>query len=393
MIFDLFHSISDPIVGTRKMGERSSVAAFLRQVQLAEFLGMNTVWCAESHFSSETQKTTSVATIPYFRGEVGINSDSFQLFHLLAQHTKGIHFGTAIHNIVGGSGGPIASADRVNFLRFCNENFWPTKRILRIGVAAGRFPYQNTAFGILPRDQNEEKYWLLIKRYIFLEALEIFLRLLKGEVVNSNLIHRYHLTRDEIQKSNVEKFAMPQSERYEIRRRWEFENVSLVPSVEEDMEHFRIVLGSQDPQALALARKFWDVDLFHLSFTSPEQIEQLHCQLASSCLTWRRERLPRTVLIFIDKDRKKARELADNVLNTYIDAMHGTAQVPKKSVLLERALVGDASEIREQLDPANPRRFHLEDRLMLWFEFNQLDGAAIEGQMKYFWQDVVEKMS
>jgi hypothetical protein len=65
--------------------------------------------------------------------------------------------------------------------------------------------------------------------------------------------------------------------------------------------------------------------------------------------------------------------------------------VPDKKVLLERALVGDA-EIIDQLASENPRRFHQDDRLMLWFEFNQLDGDAIVAQMKCFFRGVVEKI-
>src|SRR5689334_14668679 len=62
MIFDLFHSISDCVVEGSSLGPVKSVEAFLGQAALAERLGMDTVWCAESHFSSEVQKRTSVAT-------------------------------------------------------------------------------------------------------------------------------------------------------------------------------------------------------------------------------------------------------------------------------------------------------------------------------------------
>lgn len=390
MIFDLFHSISDPLIGGKRIGYPQSVLAFLDQVNLAEALGMDTVWCAESHFSSETQKATSVATIPEFYGEVGINCDSFQLFHLIQQRTKHINLGAAIHNIVGGSGGPIASADRVNFLRFCNAYLWKDPRQLRLGVAAGRFPYQNVPFGQLPRDAAETALWPALKRYAFLEALEIFLRLLNGETLNSKQVTRYMISADEAQKALK---AVPPgvSFPYYCKPRWEFEDLTLVPSVEKT-SHFEVVLGSHDPEALTLARKFNDVSLFNLSFTPPEQIEKLHLDLAKGWPTWHRSRLPRTVMVFIDPNPRKARELANYVLDVYIAAMQGTAQVPDKNVLLQRALVGDASEVREQLGPQNPRGFKTDDRLMLWFEFNQLESSAIQAQMKYFWKEVVEKL-
>lgn len=368
MIFDLFHSISDPVVNGKSNGPVASVAHFLDQAVLAESLGMDTVWCAESHFSSEVQKETSVATIPNFFGEVGLNCDSFQLFHLLASRTKRIHLGTGIHNIVGGSGGPIASADRVNMLRFMNESFWPEPRNLRIGVAAGRFPYQNTPFGMVPRNDEEKASWSSIRRTAFLEALEIFLRLLRGEALASSDVSRHgHAPR------------------------WEFERLKLAPEPGKGSS-LQIVLGSADPEALALAQRFWDVDLFNLSFTPPEQIEQLHAKMAATSPRWHRSRLPRTVLVFVDPDRAKARALAERVLDTYVEAMRGTAQVPDKAVLLQRALVGDAAEVREQLSPENPRRFHPDDRLMLWFEFNQLDNDAVKRQMRYFFDEVAGRL-
>src|SRR4051812_14084953 len=105
MIFDLFHSISDPLVRGERIGARRSLEQFLSQVRLAENLGCDTVWMAESHFSSEVQKQTSVATIPAFSGEVGLNADSFQMAHWIQSHTHRINLGIGIHNIVGGSGG------------------------------------------------------------------------------------------------------------------------------------------------------------------------------------------------------------------------------------------------------------------------------------------------
>jgi alkanesulfonate monooxygenase SsuD/methylene tetrahydromethanopterin reductase-like flavin-dependent oxidoreductase (luciferase family) len=394
MIFDLFHSVSDPVVNGKTLGHRTAVSNFLSQVKLAESLGMDTVWLAESHFSSETQKKTCVATIPNFYGEVGLNADSFQFFHLIQSQTQHINLGTGIHNIVGGSGGPIASADRVNMLRFFNENFWEHPRKLRIGVASGRFPYQNTAFGITARTEPERDFWPIVKRTVFLEALEIFLRLLKGEELSSDQIEPYTIQRANVEKEMAKdldrlqrKYAFP----LKMQKRYEFEAVKLVPECKS--ERLEIVLGSSDPEALTVARRFWDVDLFNLSFTPPEQIEKLHEKMAGGCVKpWCRTRLPRTVLIFINPVQKKAEEHANSVLDAYIEAMRGTAMVPDKKVLMERALIGDAKAILDQLCPENPRRFHSGDRLMLWFEFNQTNNEAIKQQMQYFHDEVAAKL-
>jgi alkanesulfonate monooxygenase SsuD/methylene tetrahydromethanopterin reductase-like flavin-dependent oxidoreductase (luciferase family) len=393
MIFDLFHSLSDPVVQNEQLGAARSFGQFLSQVQLAEALGMRSVWLAESHFSSEAQKYGPRPAIPHFQGEVGLNADSFQLFHWLEARTQRIGLGTAIHNIVGGSGGPVASADRVNLLRFINEECWQTPRELCIGVASGRFPYQNAPFGLVPRDPVEALLWPVVERTAFYEAIEIFLRLLAGERLGSGDLERHELSREQAvaaigsaREAELDGIDFP----LRTTPRWTFDALELVPRSSSD--RLRIVLGSSDPKALDVAQRHGSVDLFNLSFTPPEQIEALHAELRRRDPSWSRARLPRTVLVFADPSRALARERANAALDTYIEAMRGTARVPDKNVLLARALVGDAAELREQLAPGASHGFHDGDRLMLWFEFNQLDGPAIEAQMRYFFEQVVEKL-
>lgn len=393
MIFDLFHSLGDPVVRGQSLGAARCFRQFLEQVKLAEALGMRAVWCAESHFSSEAQKSSARPSIPHHAGEVGLNADSFQLFHWIVANTTRIGLGTAIHNIVGGSGGPIASADRVNLLRFMNEECWPTPRELGIGIASGRFPYQNAPFGLAPRNRVEALAWPLFERLAFYEAIEIFLRLVAGERLSSTDLEAHALSREQVLAvagSSAEADLLGVDFPHLVAPRWAFEALQLVPSCPSD--RLRFVLGSSDPKALEIARRHAPVDLFNLSFTPPERIEALHAELAARDPTWKRERLPRTVLVFADPSAARARERADAALDVYIEAMRGTAQVPDKRVLLARALVGDAAELRESLAPGGSRGFHQHDRLMLWFEFNQLDGAEVEAQMRYFFEEVVEKL-
>jgi alkanesulfonate monooxygenase SsuD/methylene tetrahydromethanopterin reductase-like flavin-dependent oxidoreductase (luciferase family) len=389
MIFDLFHSLSDPVVAGQTLGAARCFAQFLEQARLAEDLGMDTVWCAESHFSSETQKLARQPSIPNFGGEVGLNGDSFQLFHWLAANTRRIGLGTAIHNIVGGSGGPIASADRVNMLRFYNRVLWPRPRQLRLGVAAGRFPYQNLPFGIVPRDATEQRLWPHVQRIAFYEALEIFLRLLRGEALSHEQLQVHEISLEQAQQTSGAGELDPSVFPYRPAPRWRFETLRLVPEgVAGDLD---IVLGSADPAALAVAQQHWNVDVFNLSFTPPDKIEALHRAMAAKDSTWSRERLPRTVLVFADPSPARALSRAEAALDTYVEAMRGTAQVPDKVTLASRALIGDAVAIREQLSPGGSRGFQPGDRLMLWFEFNQLDGTAILEQMRYFFEEVVAK--
>jgi hypothetical protein len=99
--------------------------------------------------------------------------------------------------------------------------------------------------------------------------------------------------------------------------------------------------------------------------------------------------MPRTVLVFIDQISARAREMASRCFDVYIEAMRGTVVLPPKDELMARALIGDPSELRDQLSHDNPNGFHHDDRLMLWFEFNQNDHEAIKTQMRLFAEKVM----
>ncbi len=377
--FDLFHSFGKVDLPSLKRRPAEVFQSALSQAQLGDALGLKTFWVAESHFSSEVQKAHHEAVIPNYSGEVGLNADSFQLFWLFRAVTKKMGFGTAILNIVGGNGGPISAADRVQTLCFLN-GLQSDPRDLWMGVAAGRFPYINKPFGIHPRNDYEKLHWSKIKNIIFLEALEIFLELLQGRSWGTK-------------KSKLNAFLSDRDLKYS--RFWNFEELLLVPSLENrDRDKCRFVLGSTDPRARSLALAINDIDIFNLSFTPPQEIETLHLAMSRDCIAnqrrlWHRSRLPRTVMVFIDRASEKAHRMANRALDTYIEAMQGTAQVPDKEILLSRALIGDPIEIKEQLDRNGVRKFHPEDRLMLWFEFNQTNHQDICDQMSLFCEKVM----
>ena len=398
MRFDVFHSIGRVDSGPAPLSDRQVFDAFFDQAACAESLGFGTMWVAESHFSSEVQKRNPEAVIPHYQGEVGLNADSPQLAAWLFAKTKRIGFGTAIFNIVGGNGGPLGAADRIRTLAFMNA-MQAQPRELAIGVASGRFPYINRPFGIVPRNRTEELLWGPCKRLIFAEALEIFLRLSLGEIIGASDLRQHIYTAgllDDMKQwpalvkelgCDADATGIP------YLPRWPFETLKLVPDIDVQRARLSFVLGSADVVARDVGLDFADMDIFNLSFTPPDKIDLTHKEMDSLCRsrsrTWHRGRMPRTVLIFADKDRKKARSMADQAFDTYIEAMRGTVGTPPKEVLLSRALIGDASEIKDQLSPDNPRRFHKDDRLMLWFEFNQTDNDGIQSQMRYFGEKVM----
>jgi alkanesulfonate monooxygenase SsuD/methylene tetrahydromethanopterin reductase-like flavin-dependent oxidoreductase (luciferase family) len=389
MQFDLFHSLGR-IDSLRPIPKDQEIFhQFFRQCREGEALGFNTIWVAESHFSSEVQKHSKQPVIPNYSGEVGLNNDSCQLAHKVWSYTKSMGFGTAIFNIVGGNGGPIAAADRLRALNFLN-NQESSPRKLYFGIAAGRFPYINAPFGIVPRDRTEQLLWPSYQRFIFLEALEIFLRLSNGEELSSDHIRKFRFddkARDTLRQNNL-----PVDTPY--AHRWTFESLKLVPEL--DTPHWlTYVLGSSDPMARDLAFEFADMDLFNLSFTPSAELEKVHTELSAKLSPprkpWHRSRLPRTVLIFIDNSVKKAQERAEKCFDTYIEAMRGTVQLPDRASLMEKALIGDPETIAEQLQPGARHGFHRDDKLMLWFEFNQVDHDDILRQMKLFAKDVMPR--
>src|SRR5271163_2153645 len=85
---------------------------YFDQVRLADELGYDTAWVAETHLSCEVQKTGSQPVTPHFKGEIGLNTDILQLAHVIFAKTKRIAAGSAIRNILC-NGGPVAHAEAV----------------------------------------------------------------------------------------------------------------------------------------------------------------------------------------------------------------------------------------------------------------------------------------
>ncbi len=402
MKFDLFHSIGRIDTLSPRLSDRQVFQHFFSQAKAAEDFGFELVWVAESHFSSELQRTQPNPVIPNYRGEVGLNADGFQVAQKLFASTKKIGFGTAILNIVGGNGGPIAAADRVRTFSWLNS-LSETPRQLHIGFASGRFPYINRPFGIVPRTPCEEVLWREVQRLILLEASEIFIRLLRGEALGSRDLSSlvidascfanadsYRQARDAIGKLSPELLT---DQGITYQQRWQFDPIKLVPAPDAAEVLPRLVLGSSDQKTLDHVFRLHDCDLFNLSFTPPDAIERTHIDMQrrseSFGRVWQRHRMPRTVLIFIDKNSDKAHARASAAIDTYIEAMRGTVMTPPKEVLLARALIGSPAEICEQLSPGHSKGFHPHDRLMLWFEFNQSNHDDIVAGMRLFAEEVM----
>jgi len=388
---DIFFSICQTEVNGYLPSERVMFENFFEQVELADRLGFGTAWVAESHLSTETQKTNPGAVIPHFVGEIGLNTDILQLGHRVFSRTKRIGIGSAIMNILC-NGGPIAAAERIKTFLALHGLDPEEKRTLTVGFASGRFPFINVPYGIVPRDAVESAAWPVVKNRIFEEATEIFLRLLKGETLSSAMIAPRALQRSDFRKDEEWQRALEAYgqyvERIPLAPRWRFPNLKIVPQ-ESRMDLLRLSIGSHDPATQLFANTILPVGVFNLSITPGDEIEKTNERMRDHYHPdggpWQRRLMPRTVLVFINDDAAKAAEEAREALSNYWRALEGTLDEEKVRRATNNALVGDPTAIAAQMR----ERFHPEDRLMLWFDFNNHDSGRVMKNMADFMERVV----
>jgi alkanesulfonate monooxygenase SsuD/methylene tetrahydromethanopterin reductase-like flavin-dependent oxidoreductase (luciferase family) len=386
MELDIFFSISQTDVDGYMPSERIMFENFFEQVVLADRLGFGTAWVAESHLSTEVQKTNPGAVIPHFVGEIGLNTDILQLGHRIFARTKQIGVGSAIMNILC-NGGPIAAAERVRtFLALHGLNH-DERRLLTIGFAAGRFPFINIPYGIVPRNPVEEAAWPVVKNKIFEEATEIFLRLLKGETLSSSMIAKRSLGRKDFRSEAdwqrvVDAYGENAAD-VPLAPRWVFPNLKIVPQ-ESRMDLLRLSIGSHDAATQIFANTILPVGVFNLSITPGDEIQKTNERMATAYHPdgggWRRRLMPRTVLVFINDDPARAAEEARAALSNYWRALEGTLDEEKVRRATDNALIGDAAMLTKQV----AERFHPDDRLMLWFDFNNHDSKRVMKNMEDF---------
>lgn len=411
MKYDIFFSICQTPVDGYTPSEKVMFQNFFDQAILADELGYGCAWVAETHLSCQVQKRNPGAVIPHFEGEIGLNTDILQLAHVLFARTKRIHVGSAIRNIQC-NGGPIAHAEAIKMFMSLHElglsrgggvfeNSAENRR-LEIGFASGRFPFSNVPYGVHPRNALEKAAWPALRGLVFQEATEIFLRLLKGEILGSKdvrpkVLRRANFRSDEdwhaVLKAASES-KIPVVGKAEGRAEiaiaafWKFDPVGVIP-FEAPMGNLSLTIGAHDSETQNFANTILPVGVFNLSITPSAQIEETHRRMASaynkkawgaSDGTWSRRLMPRTALVFIDEDRARAKAAAEKAIATYWKAVEGTLDPKKVAQAVDNAIVGEPGEVAEQMS----ERFNDEDRLMLWFDFNNHDNDHVKKSMRLF---------
>jgi hypothetical protein len=304
------------------------------------------------------------------------------------------------------SGGPIAQAERIaNTLHLLGMN--PDEhRKLHVGFSAGRFEFMARPYGIVPRNAVEEAAWPALRGQIFMEAGEIFLRLLRGDVVNSESTYSTVLTRanfrsDEdwqrVQEAAVEFEGLDVlPEEVPIPKRYVFEDLKIVPNTfRRDL--LELVAGTHDPRAQTFLNSFLPVKVFNLSITKPEVIESTHERMAAVFHQdggeWQRRDMPRTSFVFLnaepgltaEEQSEAAKREAKAALGAYWNALEGTIDPSKVSNAANNALIGNVQEVAQQIT----ERFHPEDRIMAWFDFFNHDSDRVCRDMTAYMEQVV----
>ena len=410
MRFDIFFSISQtPDTSGHTPSESEMFNNFFKQVELADKLGFGVGWVAQAHLSTVVQKRNSRPVVPHYPGEVGLCTDFFQVASHMFARTEQMEVGSAVMSILA-SGGPIAQAERIGaFLALHGMDPGESRR-LHIGFSAGRFEFMARPYGIVPRDAIEEAAWPALRGQVFAEASEIFLRLLNGEVISSDMIRHTTLTRSNFRSDEdwrgVQEAAVSlqgldsQPDSIKIARRYEFEEIKTIPQ-EWRQELLNLVLGSHDPDLQVEVNKHRPVQVFNLSITPPHIIEETHDRFREHYHpdggAWERSMMPRTTMVFLndeegltpDEQNDAAMEEARAALSTYWNALEGTVDPAKIELATDNAVIGNADRVCEQI----LERFHPEDRLMCWFDFFNHDSERVQRNMTAFMTKVAPRVN
>ena len=405
MLFDIFFSISQtPDTSGYIPSEKEMFSNFFEQVDLADELGFGVGWVAQAHLSTEIQKRNNTPVVPHYPGEVGLCTDFFQIAQKMFSRTKKMEVGSAVLSILA-SGGPIAIAERVGAFLALHGMDGMEDRKLHIGFSAGRFEFMARPYGIIPRNIVEEAAWPALRGQIFAEASEIFLRLLNGEVISSNMIRDTVLTREnfrsdedwkKVQDAAKEFFDLKElTETVEIPNRYDFEEIKTIPqNWRRDL--LNLVLGSHGPNLQIEVNKWRPVQVFNLSITPPHIIEETHERMAENYHLdggkWNRGMMPRTIMVFVNNEEGlsseeqsiAAKEEAKAALNTYWSALEGTIDPSKVERATDNAVIGNVEEVAEQII----QRFDRNDKLMCWFDFFNHDSERVQRNMKAFMDEV-----
>lgn len=404
MFFDVFFSLNQTTVDSIQPFEWQLLQSFFEQVEAADRLGYGVAWVAQHHFMWDILKRTSKTTFPNYKGNIGMNSDILLLAPHIFSRTKNIEVGEVSRNLISG-GGPVAHAQAVRtFMAF--HEFGPfAHRRLHLGLSNGEYQFNSSPFWVSPRSDAEKAAWPALKKKIFAEALEVFLRLTRGDVFFSSRMPRKGLCRADFRSdeewNSVRRLAgESEAGKISFPERWSFEQLGLVPQ-DVSLGSLGLYLGSHDASLQQLANEFMPCGVIDAALTSGEEIESTHEHMAEAYYfpkaPWQRSMLPRLTPVFLDttsgltaeEQSARAVKKARRSLEMFWLAHAESLDLAAIENALKNALVGNASEVAGQLRS----RYHKDDRLMLWFDFCNHNSKEVLASMAEFRRIVVPQVS
>ena len=409
MDHDIFFSISQtPDANGHVPTEQDMFRNYFQQLKVADSLGFGVGWIAQAHLSTVTQQLNSKPVVPHWKGEVGLCTDFPQLAMESFRQTKNIEIGSAVVSILA-SGGPIAQAERIANTLLLHGLNPDENRKLHIGFSAGRFEFMARPYGIVPSNSIEEAAWPALRGQIFMEASDIFLKLLRGDVVHSNSTYETVLTRanfrsdedwEKVQNAAIEFEQLSEApEKIEIPKRYAFEELKIIPC-NFRRELLSLIAGTHDPRAQEYLNTILPVKVFNLSITKPEVIDSTHARMSEVFHpdggSWKRSDMQRTSFVFLNAEEglspeeqsRAAHREAKAALGAYWNALEGTIDPSKVENAAQNALIGNAEEIAQQI----VERFHPEDRIMAWFDFFNHDSERVCRDMTAYMEQVAPRV-
>jgi alkanesulfonate monooxygenase SsuD/methylene tetrahydromethanopterin reductase-like flavin-dependent oxidoreductase (luciferase family) len=397
---DVFFGFSQIEVAGVLPSEQTMWDNLFRQIELADALGFGTAWVGGAHLSLAQQHLSGrEPVLPHFKGEVCLNTDILHLAAAAFARTQRISIGSALHSILP-NGGPIAHAEALRtFLALQPHTPWKG-RTLRYGFGSGRFVFVQEAHGLLPRNAFERAAWPLVKGLLLREAVEVFTRLLRGDALaSSDLVPRFIRASEFRSPAHLQAaqaaLGRPFDE-VEIPPFWTFDRIRLIPT-EVLLDPLRLYLGTTDATTVAAANAVLPCRVFNLSITPPSVINATHERMSqvyhAAGGPWRRAHMPRTVLVFVDAhpgrspqaQREQAAHRALRATEAWQRAMDGTVDPQRLREGMSNAVHGNPQDVAQQLHD----RFHPDDTLMLWFDFNDHDTGRVEQMMQDFSEHVL----
>jgi hypothetical protein len=171
--------------------------------------------------------------------------------------------------------------------------------------------------------------------------------------------------------------------------------VQIIPA-DTDLQNLRLILGSHDPGLQEYANRFLPVQVFNLSVTPGATIDATHERMKTAYHPdggrWERSYMPRTIMIFTRADAGMTEAEQDiaagaearEAMIAYWRAMEGTVDQAKVESGMENAVYGSPAKVIRMLK----ERFHPEDCLMTWFDFNTNDAELVINRMRTFMETV-----